>query len=195
MLEDTFLSTSPPPLTVCLFTQSKRMLPNDVSFLQGYFVVFLKVKHNFFSFLQIILFFLLIPTVSATPTPSRLAYLNEMLVCLGGGLLFVLSLRNPPVDLHNSKRSGKDFYKELMKSRNPTRFQNCLRMTKTTFKKLLRVLKLQGKLRRSKTMVTVTGRKISICAGEKLAIFLYVLAGASNSQADESWQHSSSTIS
>jgi hypothetical protein len=34
-----------------------------------------------------------------------------------------------------------------------------------------------------------------ICAGEKIMVFIHILAGHSNAQTKERWQHSGSTIS
>ncbi len=114
---------------------------------------------------------------------------------MGGSLLFLLSLRNGPVECHDSKRSGHDFYVELLKTQNRTRFQNCLRMPQPIFRLLLKVLKRSGRLSNNAKRVTVTGRSVKICAGEKLAIFLYTLTASSNSQTNEAWQHSAATIS
>ena len=65
------------------------------------------------------------------------------------------------VPQHDSVLTGNCKYKELMSSASVAKFRNTVRMTKSTFKKLLRKMKKYG---------LQNGRKI--CAGQKLCIFL-----------------------
>ena len=90
-----------------------------------------------------------------------------------------------PVPKHTSILTGAIYFAELMETENNARFRACARMSKETFQRLLARAMADGGLKDS--------RKIS--AGEKLMIFLYVLSGKSNRDAQERWQHSGDSIS
>ena len=82
-------------------------------------------------------------------------------------------------------RNGEDYYNQIMRSENENRFRDITRMDKHTFELFLQLLVDQGNLKASQT----------ISVGQKLMIFLSALIGQSNRQINETWQHSSSTIS
>ncbi len=74
-------------------------------------------------------------------------------------------LKTEKTPQHDSILSGKMYYRELMETLNTNRFLHACRMDKQTFELLLIFLKQHGDLKDWK----------SICAGEKLMIFISLL--------------------
>jgi hypothetical protein len=66
---------------------------------------------------------------------------------------------------HNSILTGNMYYEEIMDTISESRFLHVCRMDKTTFIKFVEFLKVHGELEDSK----------SICAGEKVMIFMSLL--------------------
>jgi hypothetical protein len=86
---------------------------------------------------------------------------------------------------NTSIRTGKIFMRELHEG-SEARFLRNLRMTKGTFKSILRRLVVEGGLR--------NGSDVNV--DEQLAIFAYVVGqSSSNRNAQEMFQHSGDTIS
>ena len=96
-----------------------------------------------------------------------------------------LFLFNEAVPQHDSILTGELYYNELISTLNEARFLNAARMDKPTFFRLLSYLKTTGMLKDS----------LSICAGQKVMIFIHALVGHSNRESAERWQHSGSSIS
>ena len=93
---------------------------------------------------------------------------------------------NVPIAQHDSILTGKQYYEELMQTENEARVLSCVKMNREySFLPLIEVLKAKGGL--------VDSRNIS--AGQKIMVFIHILAGHTNSQTKERWQHSGSTIS
>jgi hypothetical protein len=90
-----------------------------------------------------------------------------------------------PIPQHDSLLNGQMYYDELMNTDNPSRFLTVSRMDKITFITFLAFLREHGDLRNFR----------SICAGQKLMIFLHTLSNFSNRQTAERFQHSGSTVS
>jgi len=89
------------------------------------------------------------------------------------------------VPRNTSTLQGAQYYRELVGSDNEMRFYDIARMRKETFFALLRVLENTGE-------VSSTER---VTSGEKLLIFLRVLAHTTTRSAGERWQVSGATIS
>ena len=89
---------------------------------------------------------------------------------------------------HDSKLSGEDYYKEVMRTRSTQRFVDVTRMNKQTFIQLCDLLTGEGGLLPSVNCV----RKVSV--GEKVMIFIHCLRGLKVRTIAERFQHSNSTI-
>jgi hypothetical protein len=100
-------------------------------------------------------------------------------------VLMFLFIAKAAVPQHNSVLTGSLYYDEIMNTNNENRFRDIVRMDRDTFIKLLAFL----------TEKSVLTNSIKICAGQKIMIFIHVLAGNSLRQTAERWQHSTSTIS
>jgi hypothetical protein len=79
---------------------------------------------------------------------------------------------------------GSAYYRELVDSDNERRFYDMARMRRETFFALLSALESTGKITSSERVVS----------GEKLMIFMRVLAGATNRTCSERWQVAGATI-
>lgn len=89
-----------------------------------------------------------------------------------------------PVPEHTSVLTGDLYYHEVMDNPNVHNFRHVTRMDKTTFLRLLHILKTEGNLSE--------GRIIS--AGEKIFILTRVLTAQTTKEVAERFQHSKSTI-
>jgi hypothetical protein len=89
-----------------------------------------------------------------------------------------------PEPYHDSNLTGQMRYDELMNSTNEHRFLDETRMTKDVF--ILFVDFMRGRGLSDST---------SICAGQKIMIYLTLLKGGKNREIHSMWQHSGSTIS
>ena len=98
-------------------------------------------------------------------------------------LPYLLSVADK-VPCHDSQLQGSAYYKEIMETENVNRFKDVARMSKETFNLLLQELCEKG----------LTSTEF-VEAGEKLLITMYVLAGNSNRNTQERFQHSGSSIS
>lgn len=97
---------------------------------------------------------------------------------------FLASRKRARIPSRNSALTGASYYQELISTLNPNRFLEVARMRKPTF------LALLSKLNNNNLESTE-----SICAGQRLMIFIYLASGHSNRNAQERWQHSGDTIS
>ena len=79
-----------------------------------------------------------------------------------------------PTPQHTSILTGRKNYHELMEGNDNT-FQDTVRMNKETFHKLLDILITEGKLKD-----TMKSNRVFLSAGEKLMIFMHILAGHTN---------------
>ena len=89
-----------------------------------------------------------------------------------------------PLPYHDSILTGQLRYEELISSRNENRFRDEIRMDRTTYLRLLSLLKTKADLKDSK----------HITAGVKLMIYITVLKGFTNRETANHWQRSGSTI-
>jgi len=80
-------------------------------------------------------------------------------------IIIPLFLHNDPVRQHDSILTGELYYNELIDTSNTARFRNVVRMDKPTFLKLVSLLKTTGELMDS----------LTICAGQKIMIFIHAL--------------------
>lgn len=96
---------------------------------------------------------------------------------------------------HDSILTGQLHYDELMNTENENRFREQVRMDKPTFEKLVKLLENHGGLKRSKGWCYLQEKRVEVCPGEKVMIFIDILGGLTNRKTQETWQHSGSTIS
>lgn len=115
---------------------------------------------------------------------------TEAIVAIVSCVIWYLISRKKRTRQHDSILDGESYFLELLNTENVNRFQNAVRMDRTTFIKLLVLLKKHGGLKDGKK-----SNSCKICAGQKLMIFIHILTGASIRSTCERWQHSSSTIS
>jgi hypothetical protein len=97
-----------------------------------------------------------------------------------------LSIRDEPIPENTCPLSGNLYYRYLMDSASDAAFFDVARMHKViSFIPLLHLLQHSGGLQNGN----------SICAGEKIFIFIHILCGNSMRDTKSRWQHSTSTIS
>ena len=104
-----------------------------------------------------------------------------VMLCAGAYAKFFL-VKDPQ---HDSRLQGKDYYEEVMRTCNRSRFFEVARMPYESFVRLVKLLVDHGGLECSR----------NIHAGEMTMMFMNSLTGTSLAKQAERWQHSKSTCS
>ena len=102
-----------------------------------------------------------------------------VMLCAGAYAKFFL-VKDPQ---HDSRLQGKDYYEEVMRTSNRSRFFEVARMPYESFVRLLKLLVEHGGLEGFR----------GIHAGEMIMMFMNSLTATSLAKQAERWQHSMST--
>ena len=151
---------------------------SDLPFSRSYFHIIVDSLLCIFKFLCLALGICFVLAVDDELNP-------DLTLLLVAALLLLLIIPNDPIPIHNSVLTGSAYYHELCNMQNMSGFRALVRMDKQTFDRLIHFLATRELLHASR----------NICCGQKLMIFIWVVAGHNIRYTANRWQHSISTIS